>query len=169
MNDFQTISGILKNITCSEVGKGSLTIWIGFGDKIKVKDKEKHLYYLVVQCAWRFLQNNKIILASGDMYRCFDETKPFDIGNDFNSVYDEKVTALNMNLSRSVRVTKVNFSDTGDITLLLENDIVFQTFIENSVNDEFWRFISYEDGDSKHIVFHDIECPPRLIEYKFLK
>lgn len=159
MNDFQTISGILKNITCSEVGKGGLTIWIGFGDKIKVKDKEKHLYYLVVQCAWRFLQNNKIILASGDMYRCFDETKPFDIGNDFNSVYDEKVTALNMNLSRSVRVTKVNFSDTGDITLLLENDIVFQTFIENSVNDEFWRFISYEDGDSKHIVFHDIECP----------
>lgn len=157
MNDFQTISGILKNITCSEVGKGGLTIWIGFGDKIKVKDKEKHLYYLVVQCAWRFLQNNKIILASGDMYRCFDETKPFDIGNDFNSVYDEKVTALNMNLSRSVRVTKVNFSDTGDITLLLENDIVFQTFIENSVNDEFWRFISYEDGDSKHIVFHDIE------------
>jgi hypothetical protein len=169
LNDFQTISGILKNITCSEVGKGGLTIWIGFGDKIKVKDKEKHLYYLVVQCAWRFLQNNKIILASGDMYRCFDETKPFDIGNDFNSVYDEKVTALNMNLSRSVRVTKVNFSDTGDITLLLENDIVFQTFIENSVNDEFWRFISYEDGDSKHIVFHDIECPPRLIEYKFLK
>ena len=159
MNDFQTISGILKNITCSEVGKGGLTIWIGFGDKIKVKDKEKHLYYLVVQCAWRFLQNNKIILASGDMYRCFDETKPFDIGNDFNSVYDEKVTALNMNLSRSVRVTKVNFSDTGDITLLLENDIVFQTFIENSVNDEFWRFIFYEDGDSKHIVFHDIECP----------
>ena len=157
MNDFQTISGILKNITCSEVGKGGLTIWIGFGDKIKVKDKEKHLYYLVVQCAWRFLQNNKIILASGDMYRCFDETKPFDIGNDFNSVYDEKVTALNMKLSRSVRVTKVNFSDTGDITLLLENDIVFQTFIENSVNDEFWRFISYEDGDSKHIVFYDIE------------
>ena len=157
MNDFQTISCILKNTTCSEVGKGGLTIWIGFGDKIKVKDKEKHLYYLFVQCAWRFLQNNKIILASGDMYRCFDETKPFDIGNDFNSVYDEKVTALNMNLSRSVRVTKVNFSDTGDITLLFENDIVFQTFIENSVNDEFWRFISYEDGDSKHIVFYDIE------------
>ena len=157
MNDFQTISGILKNITCSEVGKGGLTIWIGFGDKIKVKDKEKHLYYLVVQCAWRFLQNNKIILASGDMYRCFDETKPFDIGNDFNSVYDEKVTALNMNLSRNARVTKVNFSDTGDITLLLENDIVFQTFIENSVNDEFWRFISYEYEDSKHIVFYDIE------------
>ena len=103
------------------------------------------------------------------MYRCFDETKPFDIGNDFNSVYDEKVTALNMNLSRSVRVTKVNFSDTGDITLLLENDIVFQTFIENSVNDEFWRFISFKTENSKHIVFHDIECPPRLIEYKFLK
>ena len=115
------------------------------------------MYYLVVQCAWRFLQNNKIILASGDMYRCFDETKPFDIGNDFNSVYDEKVTALNMNLSRSVRVTKVNFSDTGDITLLLENDIVFQTFIENSVNDEFWRFISFKTENSKHIVFYDIE------------
>ena len=91
------------------------------------------------------------------MYRCFDETKPFDIGNDFNSVYDEKVTALNMNLSRSVRVTKVNFSDTGDITLLLENDIVFQTFIENSVNDEFWRFISFKTENSKHIVFYDIE------------
>ena len=91
------------------------------------------------------------------MYRRFDETKLFDIGNDDNSGYDEKVKALNMNLSRGVRVTKVNFSDTWDITLLLENGIVFQTFIEESVKDEFWRFISYEDGDSKHIVFYDIE------------
>ena len=157
MNDFQTISGILKNITYSEVGKGGLTIWIGFGDKIKAKGKEKHLYYLVVQCAWRFLQNNKIILASGDMYRRFDETKPFDIGNDDNSVYDEKVKALNMNLSRGVRVTKVNFSDTRDITLLLENGIVFQTFIEESVKDEFWRFISFKTENSKHSVFYDIE------------
>ena len=157
MNDFEFISNILKNITCSEVGKGGLTIWIGFGDKIKAKGKEKHLYYLVVQCTWRFLQNNKIILASGDMYRCFDETKPFDIGNDDNSVYDEKVKALNMNLSRGVRVTKVNFSDTGDITLLLENGIVFQTFIEESVKDEFWRFISFKTENSKHIVFYDIE------------
>lgn len=157
MNDFEFISNILKNITCSEVGKGGLTIWIGFGDKIKAKGKEKHLYYLVVQCAWRFLQNNKIILASGDMYRRFDETKPFDIGNDDNSVYDEKVKALNMNLSRGVRVTKVNFSDTGDITLLLENGIVFQTFIEESVKDEFWRFISFKTENSKHIVFYDIE------------
>ena len=157
MNDFEFISNILKNITSSEVGKGGLTIWIGFGDKIKAKGKEKHLYYLVVQCAWRFLQNNKIILASGDMYRRFDETKPFDMGNDDNSVYDEKVNALNMNLSRGVRVTKVNFSDTGDITLLLENGIVFQTFIEESVKDEFWRFISFKTENSKHIVFYDIE------------
>ena len=157
MNELEFISNILINITCSEDGKGGLTVWIGFGDKIKVKGKEKHLYYLVVQCAWRFLQNNKIILASGDMYRCFDETKPFDIGNDDNSVYDEKVKALNMNLSRGVRVTKVNFSDTGDITLLLENGIVFQTFIEESVKDEFWRLISFTTEHSKQIVFYDIE------------
>ena len=91
------------------------------------------------------------------MYRRFDETKPFDIGNDDNSVYDEKVNALNMNLSRGVRVTKVNFSDTGDITLLLENGIVFQTFIEESVKDEFWRLISFKTENSKHIVFYDIE------------
>ena len=39
MNDFEFISNILKNITCSEVGKGGLTVWIGFGDKIKVKGK----------------------------------------------------------------------------------------------------------------------------------
>ena len=74
MIDFESVSRVLKNTTCSEVGKGGLSIWIGFGDKIKVRDKEKHMYYLVIQSPWRFLQNKSVILASGDMYRCFDET-----------------------------------------------------------------------------------------------
>lgn len=157
MIDFESVSRVLKNTTCSEVGKGGLSIWIGFGDKIKVRDKEKHMYYLVIQSPWRFLQNKSVILASGDMYRCFDETKPFDIGNDFNSVYDEKVKQLNTKLSHGIKVKEVIFSATGDITLLLENEIVFQSFIDGSAKDEFWRFISNTPKDSEHIVFYDID------------
>lgn len=40
MIDFESVSRVLKNTTCSEVGKGGLSIWIGFGDKIKVRDKK---------------------------------------------------------------------------------------------------------------------------------
>ena len=49
MNDFEFISNILKNITCSEVGKGGLTGRLGIGYKIKAKGKLKHFNYLVFQ------------------------------------------------------------------------------------------------------------------------
>ena len=38
-----------------------------------------------------FYKTKKIILASGDMYIPIDSTKPFDVGNDYNSLYDERV------------------------------------------------------------------------------
>ena len=95
MHDFKFISSILKGTVCYEVGKGGLTIWIGFGEKIKINKKEKRTYYLVVQTPWRFLQDKRIILASGDMYIPIDSTKPFDVGNDYNSLYDERVKELN--------------------------------------------------------------------------
>ena len=59
MNDFEFISSILKGTVCDKVGKGGLTIWIGFGKKIKINEKEKHTYYLVIQTPWRFLQDKK--------------------------------------------------------------------------------------------------------------
>ena len=40
MNDFEFISSILKGTVCDKVGKGGLTIWIGFGKKIKINEKE---------------------------------------------------------------------------------------------------------------------------------
>lgn len=156
MNDFEFISSILKGTVCDKVGKGGLTIWIGFGKKIKINEKEKHTYYLVIQTPWRFLQGKKIILASGDMYTPMDSTKPFDVGNDDNSLYDERVKELNTKLSHGIKVVEATFSAIGDITLSLENHLLFQTFIDESTKNEFWRFISNEQEESRHIVFEDV-------------
>ena len=156
MNDFEFISRILKGTICDKVGKGGLTIWIGFGKKIKINEKEKHTYYLVIQMPWRFLQDKKIILASGDMYIPVDSTKPFDVGNDDNSLYDERVKELNTKLSHGIKVVEATFSAIGDITLSLENHLLFQTFIDESTKNEFWRFISNEQEESRHVVFEDV-------------
>ena len=156
MSDFEFISSILKGTVCDKVGKGGLTIWIGFGKKIKINEKEKHTYYLVIQTPWRFLQDKKIILASGDMYIPMDSTKPFDVGNDDNSLYDERVKELNTKLSHGIKVVEATFSAIGDITLSLENHLLFQTFIDESTKNEFWRFISNEKKESMHVVFWDI-------------
>ena len=156
MNDFEFISRILKGTVCDKVGKGGLTIWIGFGKKIKINEKEKHTYYLVIQTPWRFLQGKKIILASGDMYIPMDSTKPFDVGNDDNSLYDERVKELNTKLSHGIKVVEATFSAIGDITLSLENHLLFQTFIDESTKNEFWRFISNEQEESRHVVFWDV-------------
>ena len=156
MNDFKFISSILKGTVCDKVGKGGLTIWIGFGKKIKINEKEKHTYYLVIQTPWRFLQDKKIILASGDMYIPMDSTKPFDVGNDDNSLYDERVKELNTKLSHGIKVVEATFSAIGDITLSLENHLLFQTFIDESTKNEFWRFISNEQEESRHVVFWDV-------------
>ena len=156
MHDFEFISSMLKGTVCYEVGKGGLTIWIGFGEKIKINKKEKRTYYLVVQTPWRFLQDKKIILASGDMYIPIDSTKPFDVGNDYNSLYDERVKELNTKLSCGIKVVEATFSAIGDITLSLENHLLFQTFIDESTKNEFWRFISNEQEESMHVVFWDV-------------
>lgn len=156
MRDFEFISSILKETVCYEIGKGGLTIWIGFGKKITRNKREKRMYYLVVQTPWRFLQNKKIILASGDMYIPSDSSKPFDVGNDYNSLYDERVKDLNRKLSCGIKVAEATCSSTGDITLSLENHLLFQTFIDGSTKNEFWRFISNEQKESMHVVFWDI-------------
>lgn len=156
MSDFEFISSTLKGTVCDKVGKGGLTIWIGFGKKIKINGKRKHTYYLVVQMPWRFLQDKKIILASGDMYIPMDSTKPFDVGNDDNSLYDERVKELNTKLSHGIKVVEATFSAIGDITLSLENHLLFQTFIDESTKNEFWRFISNEQEESRHVVFEDV-------------
>ena len=156
MRDFEFISSILKETVCYEVGKGGLSIWIGFGEKITRNKKEKRMYYLVVQTPWRFLQNEKVILASGDMYIPYDSSKPFEVGNDYNSLYDEMVKDLNTKLSCGIKVAEATCSSTGDITLSLENHLVFQTFIDGSTKNEFWRFISNEQKESMHVVFWDI-------------
>lgn len=156
MNDFKFISNILKGTVCYEVGKGGLSIWIGFGEKITRNKKEKRMYYLVIQTPWRFLQNEKIILASGDMYIPYDSSKPFEVGNDYNSLYDERVKDLNTKLSCGIKVAEATCSSTGDITLSLENHFLFQTFIDGSTKNEFWRFISNEQKESMHVVFWDI-------------
>ena len=72
MQNFEFISSILKETSCYEVGRGGSTLWIGFGKKVKRNEREKRMYYLVVQTPWRFLQSKKIILASGDMYVPYD-------------------------------------------------------------------------------------------------
>ena len=156
MQNFEFISSILKETSCYEVGRGGSTLWIGFGKKVKRNEREKRMYYLVVQTPWRFLQSKKIILASGDMYIPMDSTKPFDVGNDDNSLYDEKVKELNTKLSHGIKVVEATFSAIGDITLSLENHLLFQTFIDESTKNEFWRFISNEQEESRHIVFEDV-------------
>ena len=162
MEIFESISRRLINQPCIEVGKAGMTLWIAFGRTIiaKIGDQkreERRLYYLHIQSPWRFQEKGKIILASGDMYRCFDKAQPFDIGNDCNSIYDHRVKVINDKLAYGVKVVDVHVAETGDITLLFENQLSFQGFIDDSTEDEYWRFISYEKEESEHIVFHDID------------
>ena len=52
MQNFEFISSILKETSCYEVGRGGSTLWIGFGKKVKRNEREKRMYYLVVQTPW---------------------------------------------------------------------------------------------------------------------
>ncbi|WP_314618905.1 hypothetical protein [uncultured Selenomonas sp.] len=156
MQNFEFISSILKETSCYEVGRGGSTLWIGFGKKVKRNEREKRMYYLVVQTPWRFLQSKKIILASGDMYVPYDSSKSLEVGNDDTSLYDAKVKDLNAALSCGIQVADAAFSPAGDMVLSLENHLLFQTFVDESTRNEFWRFISNEQKESMHTVFWDI-------------
>ena len=139
-----------------------------FGDDVEVELakglQQKPQYSLHVQTQWRFRKNEKILLASRDVYTPFEPSVDADWRFDIHGreVSQSSVFDANKDLFEQMMVgsTVSDYTVTawGDITVFFSNDIVFEAFVSGSVPDEEWRFFAIED--TVHTVFQDLEELP---------
>lgn len=148
-----------------------------FGDNIEferinenrvTKKESKPQYSLHVQTQWRFRKDNKIFLASRDIYTPsnpnVDKNWQYDLHgrpHEQSSIFDVQKEAFEKVMCGSF-VTNLSVSEFGDISIVFSNGVVFEVFVSASVQDEEWRFFHIDD--TEHTVFYDLPELPSPTE-----
>ena len=117
------------------IGRASNMAWLGFGQDVSGEDfhgKKRILaqYALHVQCSFRVVHLNKIILGNSDIFEPNTQTKCME---NFNwdvmggNLYDEKSQILIEELkNESIVVSNVEVSCWGDLKLELTDGYVIE-------------------------------------------
>ena len=112
-------------------------------------------YTLHLQCAFRLVNPQKIVLTNLDIYK---ENSAAEWSEDFNwdilgaNLYDEQAQKCSELFSENaVYVVKVNAGKYGDVQITLSNNYVLEIFVNRSSDDECWRFLEY-GTEKEHFV-----------------
>ena len=132
------------------MGRASSLGWILF-----VKNDEE--YALHLQTGFRIVSDEKIIIASSDIFQPSDriksndefdyETFEWDIQG--NNRYDERVKKFFEKYSHNLKVNAVSVNQVGDLSIQLSGKIRIEVFIDMS-EEECWRFFKRLSG--RHLV-----------------
>ena len=147
-----------------DIGRASNLLWLSFGKKIVTIDRkgnevQKGKYALNVQCAWRLTQNSHIIVASKDFYipRTGLECDLFDWEEYGNNRFDERISDFKRIITTTnLSVSNISIDDIGGFTIEFGLGVKFELFPDDSLEDEFWRFI-VNGNKSEHFVFIEKE------------
>lgn len=113
-------------------------------------------YSLHCQTQWRFRQNGKILLASGDIFEPYDNNIPEDWKYDLHGRPDELSSVFDVRAKTfagvmcGAIVSECSLSETKDVFIRFSNGVVFEQFMPASNSDEEWRLIDYLTN--RHIV-----------------
>jgi hypothetical protein len=147
-----------------DAGRAADLLWLAFGPRQTIKDfrgkpREVGEYALHVQCAWRFVQGEKVVAGNRDLYypRGYrDQRDEFPKGFDWDvqgaNRCDEMLAELFAGGARQFVVQRVEARHAGELALLLEDGITLQIFPNDSLVDEHWRLFR-PGSDEPHSVF----------------
>jgi len=133
-----------------------------FGERKKVADfygrpSEVGEYALHVQCAWRIVRAEEVVVGSRDLYYPAEyenegEKFPpdFDWGRDPNR-RDRLVRSLFQDGRREFVVERVEASAAGGLRILLSDGLFLDVFPDDSLKHERWRLFRPE-VDEPHFV-----------------
>ena len=138
---------------------------LGFGND--VKDNEGYIYpefNIHIQTSWRFVNGNKILLASRDIY--LPQNEELDDGS---YDYEEQSTQKEITATSSIfdvamhdfekhfenaTVKSFDISPLGDLRIDFTNGVYFETFTPSVRKCEEWRFLP--PGEEDHLVIFDV-------------
>lgn len=106
--------------------------------KIKVFSE----YAIHIQCGFRMMLDEKILLASMDIYEpVYEVSENFDWDVKGNNMFDKKTESV-LKIVKNSKVKEVRLNPIGDLTLVLDNNIIIEVIVISSLNEENWRFLS---------------------------
>lgn len=128
---------------------------LNLGKTIKIVDGvKKPEYSFHIQTQWRFVKNERILLASRDIYIPHNQ-KLSEVEWDYDemgrpdeesSIFDVLQKNFAENFSEAV-VCEVAVNKLGDLKIVFSNGIYFETFTPSMRQDEFLRFLAFDPED----------------------
>lgn len=144
-------------------GRASNLFWLGLGETTTVirrgKTEESAECYLHIQCSWRIVQHNKILIASRDFYSprsdYIDDDENFEWDVIGNNLFDERMKTFIQSAKKRLVVEKIESDEIGGLKVFLSDSYVLEVFPDSSQNDEFWRFFTRNDISPHFVVYRN--------------
>lgn len=155
--------GKLIGLNLQYAGRASNLFWLGFGELISVtrrgKTEELAEYALDIQCSWRIIKDNKILVGSRDFYSprtgWNEENDDFDWDVQGNNRFDERIESFIENTKEHVAVERVEPDEVGGLKIFLSQGYLLEVFPDTSEDDEyseFWRFFNRRENSPHFVV-----------------
>jgi len=158
----QAASGLIGQLLW-DAGRAADLAWFAFGERRMVQDfrgdpKEVGEFALHVQCAWRIVQNERVVVGHRDLYYPAGAgDKSPEVPADFHwdaqgaNRLDERLQQLFKNPPAGMIVKRIEVGLAGGLRLYFENEAVLELFPDDSFDEEHWRlFRPYRE--EKHFV-----------------
>ncbi|MCJ7983157.1 hypothetical protein MUB16_01985 [Priestia sp. OVL9] len=128
--------GKLIGLNLQYAGRASNLFWLGFGELISVtrrgKTEELAEYALDIQCSWRIIKDNKILVGSRDFYSprtgWNEENDDFDWDVQGNNRFDERIESFIENTKEHVAVERVEPDEVGGLKIFLSQGYLLEVF-----------------------------------------
>jgi len=148
---------IINNLPVRYIGRACNMVWIGFGEDITTKNhKNVAKYALHLQCDFRIIDSEKIILGSSDIYEpnsITEWTENFNWDISGANLYDEIAKTISgIYKTEQIIVTKISADNYGDIKIEISNGYIIEIFLSSSSKEECWRFFESGNNDSHFVI-----------------
>lgn len=124
-------------------------VTLNFEDDLYEKELSVH-----IQCPCRFIMENKIYIGSGDMYipssKYNSNYTDFEWDKAGNNLFDENASYF-VNKVAPIIAQKIEINSFGDVKIQFTEEIYLEIFVNNSNNEEQWRFFT-KSSNSAHII-----------------
>lgn len=154
--------GKLVDLKLQHAGRASNLFWLGFGDIVEIirrgRIEETAEYSLHIQCSWRIILDNKIVVASKDFYspnsEWNEENEDFDWDIPGNNRFDERIKAFIKN-NEQIKVLQIDSDEVGGLNIILSGGYKLEVFPDSSEDDEqseHWRLFNRKENSPHFIV-----------------
>lgn len=153
----------LINTRLTDIGRAHTLQWIlfspiGLFETNKGHNQKYPEYSLNIQCTWRVIGQEKIVVASDDLYfppddHPYDDLENFDWTEQGSNRCDSRTAPFKAEITKkTIVVLSVEADSVGGLSIRLSEGYSIELFPANSLEREHWRFFNRHSTDQHFVV-----------------